>query len=297
MNYPTFACTPAEPVTECKYGGLNEEQLAAAKVWSEYWIDNAFRQTPMTWEEFQELPERIAGLYRSGDLEVPEVVLCESPFGCVQAMDQNGYDATKWSDTYQGGNMWSAVESYVTYFRHVLNLTIPEHEKYDDWEWLAQHGGGFRMMLEKHCFISNYPTKILRELHCDDGPTHEWSDGFAIWHINDIAVDEQIVMNPESQTIEQINKEENADVRTIRIERFGWSRYLEVSDAKEIDFRDNDVEGTKEALYATDQGRRFVVTCPTGKVPTMGVPDEVTTCEEAQRWLQGDKPFNLITRT
>jgi hypothetical protein len=126
---------------------------------------------------------------------------------------------------------------------------------------------------------------------------------------------EQIVMRPETLTIEQIHGEQNSDIQAIMIDRFGWPRYLEETGASLLDHRKNEVENTLESLFATDSyGLRLMVTCPTGRVFVKGLPSNagVTNCDEAQRWLGGDfdasakasgkpkgnKPvFNVIGRT
>lgn len=137
-----------------------------------------------------------------------------------------------------------------------------------------------------------------RQLHNEKGPSVAYRDGWKLWHIDGVAVDEQIILRPESQTISEIECEKNQDVRSIRIARFGWTRYLRESGAKQIDMRRNEIEGTIEALYHAKNGqRRLVATCPTGRVFTMGVPDDVKTCEEAQAYLAGGRPFRVLART
>lgn len=136
--------------------------------------------------------------------------------------------------------------------------------------------------------------------HCEDGPAIAYQDGTKIWAINGTHVNEQIVLHPETLTIEDIQHESNTEVRAIMIERYGWLKFLENSGARLLDYRDNDVENTKEALYQTkDFGSRLVVTCPTGRVFAQGILQDVRTCEEAQMWLGSDenKEFNVIGRT
>lgn len=111
-------------------------------------------------------------------------------------------------------------------------------------------------------------------------------------------MDEQIVLRPQTQTVAQINAEANQDIRAIRIARMGWPRYIRDSGLAAIDERRNDVEGTREALFRCQDGSaRLVVTCPTKRVFALGVPDSITTCENAQRWLRDDNTFNVIART
>lgn len=154
---------------------------------------------------------------------------------------------------------------------------------------------------EEWCVVSANPVEVHwqgEELHCETGPAVRFMDGFSYWCLENIRVDEKIVMRPHEQTIEEINAEDNADVRSIRIKRFGWTRYIAETDSACVEYRDNDLEGTKEALIRTPKGdQRLVVTCPTGRVFAMGVPSDVKSCEEAQVWLAGEKPFRVIART
>jgi hypothetical protein len=134
------------------------------------------------------------------------------------------------------------------------------------------------------------------ELHNESGPSVLWADGYSIYTIKGVAVDEQIVMRPESQTVEQIRKEKNEEVKRIRIERYGWERFIKEVKAEVMDRRTNDVDGTREALFSLPDGiRTFVGRCrSTGRVYFLEVDPEVKTCEQAQVWLRGDRIGNCI---
>jgi hypothetical protein len=140
---------------------------------------------------------------------------------------------------------------------------------------------------------------INDQLHREDGPAIEWGDGSKEWYINGVNVPKYVILQPEKITLERIFKAKNNEVRSIMIERYGWQRYLVDSDAQVIDKRDNVIENTKEALFATRSfGNRLVVTCPTGRVFTLGVPSDANTCEAAQRWLgNASAEINVIGRT
>lgn len=84
--------------------------------------------------------------------------------------------------------------------------------------------------LEDVCIVSRNPKFICwndNVLHNDNGMSVQYIDGTGIFSINGVKVNEQIVMSPETQTIEEIDSEENAEVKRIRIERYGWIKYLE----------------------------------------------------------------------
>ena len=114
--------------------------------------------------------------------------------------------------------------------------------------------------------------------------------------INGVLVDEQIVMRPETQTVEQISKEENAEIKRIRAERYGWNRYLSGINAERIDKRRNDIEGTREYLYSADDMKILLCVCPsTAKVFSLEVDGSVTTCEQAQNYLSSGLSGRIIS--
>lgn len=153
---------------------------------------------------------------------------------------------------------------------------------------------------KEYVFLRPQPTFVndAGELHREDGPALDAGEGYRFWFINGVECDEQIVMRPKTQTLEQILQDDNEDRRSIRIDRYGWVPFLGLIKAKAIDERSNDVEGTYEVLYETPYGNRLVPTCPTGAIPSLGVPNHIRTCEEAQQWLHRDLKGRIcIART
>ncbi len=162
---------------------------------------------------------------------------------------------------------------------------------------------------EKICWISDRHNVLNRDdrgrLHCDDGPALAYPDGWKIFSWHGVRLDEQIIMRPETQTIEQINDESNEEIKRIRIERLGWRRYLKTIGAEVIDSRRNDVECTREALMRAGTMKILVCHCPsTGKVFSMECDSQVQTCQAAQNFLwsgsrlaQRMDKLNLIGRS
>ena len=204
-----------------------------------------------------------------------------------------------WHDWY-GGQLWCQWPAYLTFLVEVCGWRpkcLPAIECYRD----ACLAGSYWWPNKDFCMVAARPITLHRndsgQLHNTAGMSISWPDGWGLWLINGTTVDEQVVMRPETQTIQQIDAEKNEDVRSIRIERFGWPRYLEESASRLLDARHNAIENTREALFVSPKGeRRLVCTCPTGRVFALGVPQQVQTCEQAQEWLS-PRPVRVLART
>lgn len=270
---------------------------------------------------------RAAGLKCPMDARVPserdagpEIIYCQSVRGYVKlamefAEKIKGTDeaarkftesaaksaaSTPWSD----GN-WLAADDYYCRYSAKEDEKTKEHP--------IQHlkafaRAGFALAtFEKVAFIIERPCKIVQrkndeqlQWHCVDGPVLEWPDGEKLYAIEGFFCDEQLVMHPETQSMDQIHNEQNLELRRIRIERMGWEQYLERSKATVIDKRRNDVDGgCYEALCSVPDldARVLLCTCPTGRVFNLLVPVSAATCVDAKKYLVGDPRLTEIGRT
>ena len=141
---------------------------------------------------------------------------------------------TTWYTGYQGGNMWAAWDCYLTAYRDILGLRLPQYAAYNHWEQAAIHGG-FRYMHPEFCMVSDFPERLLvddrNRPHCADGPSHRWRDGWSLYHWHGVRVPQQVIEAPETLTVAQIQAERNAEVRRVMMERYGWERYAKASGA------------------------------------------------------------------
>lgn len=157
-------------------------------------------------------------------------------------------------------------------------------------QWAITAQAGWWFPFKNINIICEPPSAIHREdgrLHCETGPAVAFRDDWKHYSIRGVTVNEQIVMRPDTQTLEQIGKEQNAEVKRIRIERFGWKRYLREVNATVVHQRRNDVDMTHECLMRCDGMTVLVGACPsTGRVYAMEVDPNLETCEHAQAWLR-----------
>lgn len=146
----------------------------------------------------------------------------------------------KWADVYQGGNMWAMLPCYVEAMRDVIGLTgLPVWEQYKAWEDAATYGG-FRVMHEKFCIVSDFPEVLKTDsrgrAHCATGPSHRWRDGFEIYHLNGIRVPKWLVMTDAGKIDPMLAlNEKNVDVQREIIRKIGAERMLKAVGAKTVD--------------------------------------------------------------
>ena len=145
---------------------------------------------------------------------------------------------------------------------------------------------GLTLPFENVCLCSERPIKI----HWRDGILHNeadmavtYSDGWGWYAIDGIRVDRQVVVGPETQTIEQIQAEDNEEIRRIRIARFGWHRYLTEAKAEVIDVSTH--QWMESLMRCNDMTILCTYDPSTGRPYALEVDPKCQTCRDAQRYL------------
>lgn len=285
-----------------KINELTEQQEAMLSVYRQKWLDIGLSTEPVDFEKSVEL---IKKHYADCGLGEPKSFhLVDSPAAAVKLLSSE-YGLSK-KDLLPGACFGNHDASWLAYYDYFVNETSAVlDERVNNLIEIAKVCGWW-YPYESAVVIQQRPSLISREdgqVQSTVGPAIEFPDGYSVYIIDGIRLDEQIVMRPETLTIQQMDSEQDLDKRAIMIDRFGWPRYLQESGAKCIDSRDNYVENTKEALFVSNNGNRLVVTCPTGRVFALGVPVSLETCEEAQSWLgqedeeDEEENVNIIART
>jgi hypothetical protein len=277
---------------------LTEEQIALFPSYRDKWVNIGMNTDPLDLEKAK-IAARLC--YEKVGLVCPETFyVADSPVHALEVIQGIYPEATK-SEIFESFMHGNHEAGWLSYYDYMLNvLDIKECEIIQGLLDLSQHCGWWSAF--EDCVVFQHrPVEIhldqQNRIHNDNGPCIRYRDNFSIWAIDGHIVTEQIVMSPETLTVDQINKETNADIRSIMLDRYGWINYIKNSGAKLIDSRKNDVEGTMEALYETTFGKRLVATCVTGRIFSMGVPENHKTCVSAQSWLGHDRKVNVIGRT
>jgi len=205
-------------------------------------------------------------------------------------------------DYLAGGNFWPALPAFYDACYEVLGLRLDCFNYFPFWRRAAELSG-YRWVHQEFCIVCDFPDVLQvneeYQPHNESGPSHAWSDGWALWHINGHKMSEKIVMRPHEITVDEIHAEQNNDIRSIMLDRKGWPNYIREAKLEPVDTYVNEVENdSREALFKTPFGQKvLLVTCPTGRMFALPVVDSRNTCKEAREWIHGDKPLNIIGRT
>ena len=209
--------------------------------------------------------------------------------------------AIRWSSNYQGGNTWASYDCYLTAARDILGLQLPSHAAYAHWEQAAIHGG-FRVMHEDFCMVSDFPEFIriddMNRPHCETGPSHRWRDGWSLYHWHGVSVPAHWIEQRATLDPNEVIKVENVEQRAVGAEIVGWPRMLDVLKARVIHDSGNDdmgqlIELTLPGLQ--EPGRFLKAKCPRNGIIVEGVPYisdidglPIDTALAAQAWRVGD---------
>ena len=207
--------------------------------------------------------------------------------------------AEEWYESYQGGNMWAGDDSYLTACRDILGLDLKEHAAYAFWEQAAIHGG-FRVMHEEFCLVSDFPELILKDEqdrpHCATGPSHRWRDGWALYHWHGTRIPSEWIENPSSLTPSIALVRSSLEQRRAACEILGWSRILRDLNATTID-RDPDPQIgdlVEVELPGLPNKAKFLRVRGTGREFAIGIPPHITKALDAQAWMVGLEPSDFV---
>jgi len=309
-------------MSKTKITTATQEQWNEVDRITQWWIDE---QTVT--QSDSDIQQAVADVWALMRLEAPLVIVVDSPLSCrigwsVFAGVVGKEDGRNTLDNTLDNALRNTLDNTLR-----NTLTPPPTQYQSVWRrvWAGWYEGGkalgvqfdeekydlFRRWClccpyvagnEKVVFVSRNPTELHwrgTTLHNESGPAFRYADGWGGYLIDNMILDEQVVMRPETQTIEQIDGEQSNDIRAIRLERYGAARYLTETGAKVLDDRAVPIEGTHEALLEDKNGHRWLwPTCPSGRIcPPLRVPREINSCESASQWVAGDKPFRAIART
>lgn len=146
---------------------------------------------------------------------------------------------------------------------------------------------------DKLAFICERPVVLKLDtqgrLHSEAGPALEYTDGFQIYSWHGASVPKKIIDHPEHIGIAEIERQRNAEIRRVMIDRYGMQRFIENSGAREVHRDETGVLYRKEFLNDEPLVMVKVINStvePDGSFKSyfLRVPPSMTTAREAVAW-------------
>ncbi|GLW31221.1 DUF6745 domain-containing protein [Actinoplanes regularis] len=102
---------------------------------------------------------------------------------------------------------------------------------------VARHSGWW-WAHERVAVLTERPCLLARDnvgrLHRGEGAALEFPDGYGLWAWRGMPIPADLAAELPSLTLERIRQEENAEIRRVMLEHFGYERYLREAGAREI---------------------------------------------------------------
>lgn len=255
---------------------------------------------------FEEAKKHVNMAYKIADLEPPsQFFLVDSPWACALKLMELGIGKDSPIECLNAQAFGCHDANWLGFYEFFkIECGIKEANKLDGLMGLASDCGWWAP-LSDICILQHKPSKIhitqAGLLHNDSGPSILYRDGWKVWSIQGVRVNEKIVMHPETLTLDEINGEKNAEIRRIMIERFGTSRYLEESKAEILDA---DYEGAKRGsaprclikdknnqkwMYATDGS--------TSRGYYIPVQEDAENCSQAHSAIAGFDEKRIVSKS
>ncbi len=127
------------------------------------------------------------------------------------------------------------------------------------------------------------------QLHNDSGPALTYSDGLAQYIWNDIVVPEKVILEKDSISVEEIEKETNVEIRRVMLEIYGEERYVRDSGIEAVHEDATGILYRKE--FSNDEALVMVKVINSSPEPDgtfkhyfLRVPPDIKTAQEAVAW-------------
>jgi len=181
----------------------------------------------------------ITKLYARIGLKAPNFHYYKSPHEILKTHKEVSLD------NYFGGQQWIHWKAFYTFAEQIGVVYEKEHSELLA-EWLEESKNlHWWFPYEEDCLISERPIKLsVNEggfLHCENDKAIEYADGWGMYYLNGVKVNEYLVMtDSDDLDINVFLKETNADIKAEFVRKYGVERMLHLG--KKVDSYDKYAE-------------------------------------------------------
>ena len=284
---------------------------AIARTWIAIGLDTGGCDRP-------KMEEAVKEVYRSQNMEVPEVIVwAESPYAGIKLaaslekeipLEKVDKLPTREWEELRNGILQNVVygqheAGWISHIKTLVDigaeLTPEQHRWLNAMEILT--GTGWWIPYDEAVVMTERPTEIHLDaqgrLHNIRGAAVKYMDGWSLYSVHGVRVQDWIIETPEKITVKKIMDETNVEVRRVMCELMGWDIFIEKAKLKLLDEcpdPGNDPNTLK--LYEAPDGMfgtiNKIMLCTNATPERDGtvrqyiitVPNEITTAVGAAAW-------------
>jgi hypothetical protein len=237
----------------------------------------------------------IARIYSQAKMDKPEFYWVNSPHEALALLRKESKDEKATLNMPFSGQHEAGWVAWWKYFKEVLGVEIDARA--EDWADICQSCGWWYAYAGAVICLERY-----EEIHRDEQGRLHREDGHAVRYRNDAGgeffwhgqnVPAKVIMAPETLTVEEIQKETNAEVQRIMVERYGPGKFMQDTGCKLLDMDGGlGVDGSApRGLWEDNTKQKWLVGTDgsTARVYYMAVPNEARTAKEAHMLISGLK--------
>ena len=248
-----------------KIDKLTAEQEALMPEYLAKWEKIGYEYKDIDKEKAEKLLKEYTALI---GLKPNKFIYADSPYGCQKIINEMaGNKTAEYYPLYwrQSGNIQSGYHCFYDFIIEELvkktgQLTL-DAETLRLWEITKSITAELHYFFtfEEVIFISEKPLYIKIEddlLHSESSPAVLYKDGNSLYFWRGISVPEQLIMNPESITKENLLNTDNAELRKCYMEKLGTKKYYDIiSDGKGLRKLDSSIDqnGNVMTLWQTTE--------------------------------------------
>ncbi len=160
---------------------------------------------------------------------------------------------------------------------------------------VARHGGWW-WAHQRFAVLTARPTRLTRDnvgrLHRGEGAALEFPDGYGLWAWRGMPIPADLAAELPTLTVDRIQREENAEIRRVMLEHFGYERYLSQAGARQLSADETgklwylDLPGD-EPLVMVEVVNATPEPDGTSRVYWLRVPPRTRTAREGVAWTFG----------
>lgn len=218
---------------------LTKNQEAKLADYANKWIQKGISSEFPSDERVHEI---IAAFYEKAGEKVPPIRIVNSPSEAIRLAKKMGAAESQIQFAWMNHDAGSI--GFYEFFKNETSIdNIDETDLFVNGAEL-----GWTLFFDEVCIVCRKPTvhfEVPHEeikagtvsvLHRMDGPAIDFGKGDAsnVYAVGGVVVEAYVVDNPEKITVADIEKESNAEVRRVKIDQYGQSRYLQDSEAEVV---------------------------------------------------------------